>query len=216
MSLRSRALGRYIAVEGIDGSGKSTLVRALATSLRRRGWSVAVRREPHDPTLGVLAQSASVQDPWTGGVYFTLDRQLAHAGLLDDLASHDVVLTDRSFFSTLAYQGSALPARQARRLAALQRGATSVPDRVVLLQIAPALAVRRLGGRSGSRAPLERAATLQRVARAYRRLAQDRGWIVVDASPAPSRVLADVVARLVPGLPGPRRRRPAPSRRRRT
>jgi dTMP kinase len=207
---------RYVAVEGIDGSGKSTVVRSLAAALRRNGWSVATRREPFDATLGALAQAASVRDPWTGGVYFTLDRQLAHAALLHDLATHDVVISDRSFYSTLAYQGSALSAKLARRLARLQRGATSVPDRVVWLDLEPTEALRRLGTRSRSRTPLERLATLRRVARAYRRLARAPRWTVVDASVDRRAVRKAVLERLSPALPPTRGARRAGRTRRRT
>lgn len=181
--------GCLIAVEGIDGAGKSTFVQALGTALRRRGWSVALRREPSDRTLGTLAQAASVRDPWTGGVYFTVDRHLARGALAEDLATHDVVLSDRSFYSTLAYQGSALPPRERRRLEQLQRRATIAPDRAVLLDIDPEAALRRLGTRTGRRGPLERRRVLRRVATAYRTLSRRPGWIVVDARlPTPAAV----------------------------
>jgi dTMP kinase len=212
MTRRARAPGRLIAVEGIDGAGKTTFVRRLAVALRRRGWSVGLRREPNDPVLGELAQRASVGDPWTGGVYFTLDRQLARAGLEEALRSFDVVVSDRSFYSTLAYQGSALRPRLARRLARLQRSATVVPDRVVLLDLEPRRGLDRLARRSTRRAPLERRSTLRRVARAYRRLARPPQWIVVDAR-APVgislRTVLDPVERLLGRPRGrPHRRRP--------
>ena len=81
MTKRARGRGWLVAVEGIDGAGKSTMVRALGVALRRRGLSVARRHEPSDPTVGALAQAASVRDPWVGGVYFTVDRYLARAAL---------------------------------------------------------------------------------------------------------------------------------------
>jgi dTMP kinase len=177
----ARGQGRLVAVEGIDGAGKSTFVRALGTALRRRGWSVAVRREPSDPALGALAQRASVTDPWTGGVYFTVDRHLARKGLANDLATHDIVLSDRSFYSTLAYQGSALPPRDRGRLERLQRNATIVPDRAILLDLDPRRALDRLGARALRRGPLERLAILRRVSVSYRGLSRRRGWILVDA-----------------------------------
>ncbi|MFY9716755.1 MAG: dTMP kinase [Thermoplasmata archaeon] len=181
MTRAARRRGLLVALEGIDGTGKSTLARALASALRRRGWSVAVRREPADPRLGRLAQEASVRDPWTGAVYFTVDRHLARPALRRELARREIVLTDRSFFSTLAYQGSALPPRERARLERLQRGASVAPDRVLLLELAPGEALRRLTGRARARAPLERRRTLERVARAYRLLARRRGWVVLDA-----------------------------------
>jgi len=186
--------GRLIALEGIDGAGKSTLARALAARLRQDGWSVARRREPADRELGALAQSAGATDAWTGAVYFTLDRHLARPGLERALARHDLVITDRSFYSTLAYQGSALGPRDRRRLEALQRVATRAPDRVVLLDLPPAEALRRLGRRGAGRGPLERRRVLARVARAYRAMARRPGWIVVDGR-LPPRALAEATRR---------------------
>jgi dTMP kinase len=196
MSPRSRRTGRLIAIEGIDGAGKSTLTRALAAALRRRGWSVALHREPVDRRLGALAQSASVRDPWTGAVYFTVDRHLADRRLRGRLAKHDLVLTDRSFYSTLAYQGSALPPRDRARLEALQREATVTPDRVLLVRISPEFALGRVGGRQKTRGPLERRRTLERVARAYDRLSRRSGWTVIDGERPVLALVAESLAAL--------------------
>jgi dTMP kinase len=206
------ARGTLVVVEGIDGVGKSTLIQSLARSLRRRGFSVVVRREPADPRLGALAQSAAAEDPWTGAVYFTVDRHLAAPALERDLRSHDVVLQDRSFYSTLAYQGSAMSPRDRRRLTQLQRAATREPDRVFLLELPPAEALRRLGGRRRRRGPLEVARTLERVARAYRALARSRRWKVLDARAPPEELLRQALD----GLELTRPSRPRGARRRRT
>jgi dTMP kinase len=205
--MRTRRRGRLVAVEGIDGAGKSTVVRSLARELRRRGRSVTTRREPTDPDLGALAQRAGARDPWTGAVYFTLDRFRARPALERDLARHDLVLSDRSMFSTLAYQGSSLPRGARDRLAVLQRGATVVPDRVVLLELSTAEAKRRRGRRAAARAPLEREAIQRRVAAEYRRLARAGGWIVVDAAQPVARIVDEVANRLVGPRPGVVRRR---------
>lgn len=197
--------GRLVALEGIDGAGKSTLLRPLAAALRRRGLSVALHREPVDRRLGTLAQSASVSDAWTGAVYFTVDRFLGRASLRRQLARHDVVLSDRSMYSTLAYQGSALPPRDRRRLEALQRDATVPPDLVLFLDLEPADAVARVGGRRGAKGPLERRRTLRRVANAYRTLASRPGWIRLNAGLPPRELLARAVDAIV--VPVARRRR---------
>ena len=203
--------GRLIALEGIDGAGKSTLARALSRAIRRRGLSVRLHREPADATLGSLAQRVSPKDPWTGAVYFTVDRFLARPALERALARHDVVLTDRSFYSTLAYQGSALSPRERRRLADLQRSATREPDRVVLLDLPPREAVARLGGRPGARGPLERLRVLERVGRTYRTLAREGRWLVLDARRPVSELVGEVIERLpelaADGRAGRRRQR---------
>jgi dTMP kinase len=206
-----------VALEGIDGAGKSTFVRALAAALRRRGLSVGIHREPSDPRLGSLAQEASLQDAWTGAVYFTVDRHLARPALARELNRRDIVLSDRSFFSTLAYQGSALPPADRRRLERMQAGTTIPPDRVLLLDIDPVTALDRLGRRSTVRAPLERARTLRRVARAYRQLSRRPGWTVLDAAlPPPELVRRAMGALRIRGSKGRggsgRRYRPATPR----
>jgi len=197
--------GWLVALEGIDGAGKSTVARALALRWRRAGLRVARWREPSDPVLGAEAQRVAPRDPAAAAVLFTLDRLYARPRLVALLARNDVVVSDRSLFSTLAYQGSALAPAAARSLAGVQRAVARWPDRVVWLRVDPGHGLQRAGRRSGgAAAPLERRATLARVARAYGRLARGRGWIVVDAERPTAEVIAAVDARLRPAL---RRRR---------
>ena len=195
---RRRPRGLLVALEGIDGAGKSTLLVALGRAMRRRGYSVRLRREPVDPTIGRLAQETGAADPWTGAVYFTVDRHLAAPQLMRDLSRFDLVLSDRSFYSTVAYQGSRLPPRDRARLEELQRRATITPDRVVLLDLPAAWLGRRISRRGAERGPLERVRTLAKVALTYRRLARRDGWVVLDARRPRRVLLREALASLEP------------------
>ena len=193
--------GRLLAIEGIDGAGKTTLAAALVRSARRHGLRAVGHREPSDPEIGRLAQRAARRDAWTSAVYFTVDRARARPALERALATHDLVVTDRSFYSTLAYQGSALGPGGRRRIEALSLVATVPPDRVVLLDLPIPAAVARLGARGTARGPLERRRTLERVAVAYRRLARRHRWTVLDAQAPVGQLVAEVES-----LAGPARR----------
>ncbi|MFZ1023712.1 MAG: dTMP kinase [Thermoplasmata archaeon] len=207
MARRIARRGLLIAIEGGDGAGKSTLQRRLISRLRKRGFRVVGRHEPNDPELGRYAQEASVRDPWSGAVYFTLDRFRARASLDRDLHRAHVVISDRSLFSTLAYQGSVLAKPLRSRLELMQAVATILPDRVILLDLPAPQALGRLRGRKRARSPLERRRTLERVRRAYRGMARARDWLVLDAR-QPTRLLAEDAERyLVDSVLRPARRR---------
>jgi dTMP kinase len=150
--------------------------------------------------MGRVAQALGATDPLGSAVEFTVDRWLARPRLEALLRRRDVVVSDRSFYSTLAYQGSALPPPTRKSVARLQVAATVPPDQVLLLELPVSAALCRVRERGALLAPLERERTLRRVRAAYRAFARREGWTVLDARSAP-KDLADraeraVVARL--------------------
>jgi dTMP kinase len=172
--------GRLIVLEGIDGSGKSTLADALVLRWTERGRPAVRWHEPTDPEIGARGAAADRDDPRRAAMLFTLDRTVARPQLESLLAKSDVV-ADRSFYSTLAYQGSRLNPTDRRALETLERAITLPPDLILLLDLPPTEALRRVGRRGGARSPLERLATLRRVARSYRSYARAERWVVLDA-----------------------------------
>ena len=185
-----RPHGQYVVVEGIDGAGKSTLLRGLARRLRRTGRRVRILREPADVALGTAAVNAGDRDPERAALLFTMDRVRQRPLLERWLSERSLVLQDRSFYSTLAYQGSALSPRRRRWWERLEREVSVEPDRVLWLALPPEEAMRRLRGRRGrGRTALERRRTLRRVHRTYRRYARARSWTTLDASQSPSRLV---------------------------
>jgi dTMP kinase len=133
----------------------------------------------------------------------TADRRQQRPRVEAALRRGTIVLQDRSFYSTLAYQGSALSVERQRALARIQREATLEPDWVVLLDLPVELSEARM---RPSRAwePTERPEVLRRASRAYRRFARSRRWIVLDARRTPEQVLAEVDRRLTPWILGRR------------
>jgi dTMP kinase len=188
----------FVAIEGIDGAGKTTLQRLLAREWRARGLRVLELREPSRGPTGRRARRLASRDPWTAAMAFTDDRKRQRERIRRALQRGTVVLLDRSFFSTLAYQGSALPPSRRSELERLQHAATLVPHRVILLDLPVDLSEARLSHRGTARDPTERRAVLRRAARTYRVLARRPGWILLNARLSPARLVSQLHRRLTP------------------
>ena len=104
--------GAFITFEGIDGSGKSTQLRMLASELRLRGREVVTTREPGGTPLGlrvreVLLDAEERVDPLAELLLYAADRAQHVRGLVRPaLAAGHIILSDRYADATVAYQGA--------------------------------------------------------------------------------------------------------------
>jgi len=167
--------GSFIVFEGIDGCGKSTHVTLLGEALRVAGHEVCVTREPtHGPfgeKIRACARSGRSVAPASELAWFVEDRrQHVEQVIAPALARGAVVVCDRYYLSTVAYQG-------ARGLSAAQILLDSerrfpTPDLVLLLTLDLDLAQRRLATRGGPGEPgFESCAFQKRVEEIFRGLA---------------------------------------------
>lgn len=104
--------GLFITLEGLDGSGKTTQIKRLATWLERRGLPVAVTRQPGGTPAGdrireiLLDARAAHLAPMTEMALMFADRAQAIAQVIQPaLEAGKIVLCDRFTDSTEAYQG---------------------------------------------------------------------------------------------------------------
>lgn len=103
--------GTLISFEGIDGCGKTTQISRLADSLNRRGVEVRVYREPggnpvSEKIRAILLDPANDLDPVTEILLFSSARsELVSHHMIPDLKEGRVVILDRFYDSTTAYQG---------------------------------------------------------------------------------------------------------------
>ncbi len=194
--------GRYIAFEGVEGAGKSTIAAMVASRLTQAGENVVVVREPGGTPIGegvrnVLLHGRDMAD-WTEALLFAAQRaQLADEVIAPALAAGSWVLGDRSVYSSLAYQGGARGLGIERVREVNRAGLGDVwPDMVILLRLEPGEGLRRERGtdRIGGQG-LE---FQQRVADAYERLvvAEPIRFLPIDATQPAEAVVDDVVAAL--------------------
>jgi dTMP kinase len=199
--------GRFVALEGGEGVGKSTQLRLLADALRARGHGVVTTREPGG-TPGAEAIRTMLLDPSGHGWGPPAEALLFAAARADHVARlirpalerGDWVLTDRYLDSTRAYQGGGSGLADADLITLHRIGSGGLlPDRTVLLELDPALVAQRLAARDQGRSDRiggRNAAYHARVAAAFRRFAdaEPARFAVVDAGGTPDAVHARVIA----------------------
>ena len=199
--------GRLITIEGVDGSGKTTLATRLADALRAHGIEVRVLREPggvqlaerirqlvHDPALNI--------GPRTEALLFAAARaQLVVEALEPSLRAGTWVVLDRFVDSSLAYQGRGR-SLGLEAIAEINRFATGglTPDRTLLLKVLPELGRARARARQNSidRLEQEHAEFFQAVGAAYEELAASHPERirVIDATEPAERVLEAALSQI--------------------
>jgi dTMP kinase len=140
---------RYLALEGGDGSGKTTVASALADRLEAQGHRVVLVREPGGTELGeklrdIVLDSDHV-DRWAEAFLFAAQRaQLARDVVLPALERGAWVISDRSYYSSITYQGRARGLGEARVRQINEIGLEGIePDHVFVLEVDPGTALGR-------------------------------------------------------------------------
>ena len=181
-------MGLFIVLEGGDASGKSTQARLLADRLRSRDRDVVETFEPGATQTGAAIRALLLDgdepiDPTTEALLLAADRAQEIADVIRPALGRGAdVVSDRYVPSSLAYQGVGR-GLGVEKVEKLNRWATGglEPDIVVVLDVDEAVATSRRAT-PGDRLEQAGAEFHAAVRDAYRTLAADRGWIVLDAS----------------------------------
>jgi dTMP kinase len=175
--------GLFIVMEGIDGTGKSTQVRRLAAWFESQGREVVMSREPTDGPWGRrLRESAA-----TGRLsaddelrYFLNDRREHVEGkIVPALAAGRVVILDRYYFSSMAYQGArGFDPAEIRRL---NEAFAPVPDLLLILDLDVDTAHARIGQRGDRTNEFEKHESLRRCREVFLSLSDEPFTRVIDS-----------------------------------
>ncbi|GAA3373779.1 hypothetical protein GCM10020367_35060 [Streptomyces sannanensis] len=202
--------GFFIALEGGDGAGKSTQVKALAEWIRDKGHEVVVTREPGATPIGKRLRSILLDLSSAGlshraeALLYAADRaEHVDSVVRPALARGAVVISDRYIDSSVAYQGAGRDLSPTE-IARISRWATDglVPHLTVLLDVSPEAARERFT-EAPDRLESEPPEFHARVRAGFLTLAAaDPGrYLVVDASQDPEAVTTVVRHRLDQMLP---------------
>ena len=202
----------FITLEGPEGSGKSTQAPRLAERLRRQGRDVLLTREPGGTAIGdqirrvLMSLDNTSMNPRTEILLFSASRaQIVHEVIRPHLEHEGIVVCDRFYDSTLAYQGYG-HRLDLDALKAITRFATGglIPDLTILLDmpVERGLARRQRAG-GWNRLDAYDLAFHERVRKGYFELAREEPnrWLVVDADREPDVVEESVWQAVEPRLP---------------
>jgi dTMP kinase len=204
--------GLLLALEGGEGTGKSTQARLLSIWLRDQGFDVISTHEPGATKVGMRLRALLLDNTHQGlapraeTLMYAADRAEHVAAVIRPaLERGAIVVTDRYIDSTLAYQGAGrqLPLTEIARLNEWATGGL-VPELTILLDLSPSEGLGRRA-RSADRLESEPAEFHQRVRNGFLARAQadpDR-YLVLDARKDPGEISREIQVRVRGLLPDP-------------
>jgi len=195
--------GLFIVIEGIDGTGKSTQVKRLGDWFASQGREVVLSREPTAGPWGTkLRESAATGrlSPADELQYFLNDRQEHVAELISpSLAAGKVVILDRYYFSTMAYQGAR--GFDPAEIRVKNEAFAPVPDRLLIMDLDVDIALQRIGARGDTANEFEKRDSLQRCREIFLSL-KDEPFVRVIPSQGTLDEVADQVRSAVADMLG--------------
>ena len=185
----------YIVLEGIDGAGKSTQIKMLKEWLESNGLRVETIVEPTDMEVGklirkLLTRSDATSDTMqkTLGLLFAADRLILMDKIEQLEKDNIVVISDRSFYSSLSYQDPQDWIKEINKFA-------KIPDLVLLLDLDVKKSVERCDGTD----EFENEEFLTGVKQNYLDLASSNdNFKIIDANNGPNKVSSDIKKAVAP------------------
>lgn len=199
-----------IAVEGIDGAGKSTQIPRIADWFQTHGMTVSISCEPTHEHYGKRIRTAPER------LAPDVERQL----FIDDRKEHlqncifpalnrgEIAITDRYFYSSIAYQGTRADAfdhePSQAELEQLQdeihtqhKAFAPEADLLIYIKLDVDVALQRMKSGRETLDPFENKLNLSRVAQAFERIAKQHPCVITaDAQNSPDEVTAELIEQL--------------------
>jgi dTMP kinase len=190
--------GFLIAIEGIDGAGKTTRAKVLQESLSKRGFRAVYTREPTNGKWGTLLRNSaetgrlSIEEELE--LFLKDRREHVNEFILPHLRDGFVVIVDRYYFSTAAYQGAR--GLDPQELLRQNEEFAPEPDLLVLMDLDVDQGLGRVRTR-GDRANLfEQTESLRRAREIFLSL-QKPYLLKIDAAKEPEEILERILAGFV-------------------
>jgi dTMP kinase len=188
----------FIVIEGIDGTGKSTQAKRLAEHFTAMGRTVTLSREPTDGPWGTLLRNSANTgrlSPEEELETFLKDRrQHVAEKIAPALDAGQVVILDRYYFSTMAYQGSR--GFDPVKIREDNEAFAPIPDLLLILDLNVDTALSRIGSRGDTANEFEQRANLERCRQIFLSLKDEPFARLIDANQSVDKVTQSILAAL--------------------
>jgi len=183
-----------IAIEGIDGAGKTTQAKRLVRWLKSEGVNACYTSEPTNSALGRLIKKrlrSKDSDHRLDALLFAADRLEHYYGFIEPrIRKGQVVVSDRYVYSSIAYQGALTG--DVDWVWAINKWAPA-PDVAIYIDISPEVGLARLSSRKISeKTKYERMETLPRVRELYLKMCNEGLLIIIDGERSIEEVQGDI------------------------
>jgi dTMP kinase len=192
--------GRLIALEGIDGCGKSTQAHRLVAALATRDIDAATFREPGDTEFGrelrrIFSEGRDIS-PSEEMRLFLEDRRIdVRDNIAPALSAGVHVIMDRYYLSSVVYQGTL--GLDPVEIRAANEAIAPRPDLTLILDLPVAVALERIEASRGGANSFEGKEYLEKVRAFYLEFAREDTIETVAADVAPDEVHAALLARVL-------------------
>jgi len=194
--MKQQQHGLFIVLEGIDGTGKSTQTQLLAAWFQAQGREVIASREPTDGPWGAKIRATAATgrlSPDEELDLFLKDRQQHVEQLIAPaLAAGKVVILDRYYFSTMAYQGSR--GFDPAEIRAKNEAFAPKPDLLFILDLDVDTALSRIGDRGDTANEFEKRDSLAKCREIFLSLAAEPFVHIVSTAVGPEEVQEQIRA----------------------
>ncbi|MCW3980457.1 MAG: dTMP kinase [Candidatus Bathyarchaeota archaeon] len=184
--------GVFICLEGIDGSGKTTVAHHLVGALARNGYSAVYTAEPSKGAIGIIVKKSILQ----GGrrlprvleaVLFAVDRvDHIEREVTPLLNEGKIVVCDRYLYSSISYQGA--DGAMLKWVKGINKHAIK-PDLAIYIDVPPEVVIERI---KRKKSIMETLPIQRRVREVYLNLVAEKQLMMVDGNASEHKVAKDV------------------------
>lgn len=202
--------GKFITLEGPDGSGKSTMLNLIGQYLKENGYNYIITREPGGTKIGekirdiIIDRDHEKMGAETEALLFAASRaQHVHEKIIPSIEEGKVVVCDRFLLSSLAYQGVGRGLGIERVKMINEFGLRGIiPDLILFFHVDPEVTLLRKTKEGGDRLEEEGGAFHKQVYDGYMTLLRNypENIVIIDASKSIEDVYAQTINALKVGL----------------